>query len=131
MNRAKDWFEQAKCDLQHAKNSLEDGDYSWACFAAQQSAGKAVKALYMKYNSIAWGHSVSELLENLPEKIRPQKELVEEAKILDKYYIPTRYPNAHPAGPAFKFYTEQEAKQAIKICEEVINFCASKGFPDK
>jgi len=128
MNRAGDWFEQAKADLKHAKNSLRDGDYAWACFACQQAAEKAVKALYMKLNSIAWGHSVTELLESLPEEVKPEKELIEKVKILDKYYIPTRYPNAHPSGPAFKFYTQGEAEEAIKICEEVIDFCASKGL---
>jgi len=128
MNRAKDWFEQAKSDLKHARNSLEDGDYDWACFAAQQSAEKAIKALYIRRNSIAWGHSVSELLESLPEDKRSDVGLIEKAKRLDKYYIPTRYPNAHPSGPAFKYYTKDEAEEAIKICEEVINFCASKGL---
>lgn len=131
MNRARDWLEQAKSDLKHAKNSLQMGDYAWACFAAQQSAEKAVKALFMKHNSIAWGHSVSELLENLPKPLQSNTELIEKAKKLDKYYIPTRYPNAHPSGPAYKFYTKEEAEEAIKICEEVINFCVSKGFSDK
>ena len=127
MNRAKDWFEQAKSDLKHARNSLRDGDYDWACFAAQQAAEKVVKALYMKKNSIAWGHSVFELLENLPEDIRPDKELIELTKTLDKHYIPTRYPNAHPSGAAYKYYTKEEAEKAIKICEEVMNFCVIKG----
>jgi HEPN domain-containing protein len=127
MNRANDWFEQAKDDLNHAKKSLEMGDYGWACFACQQAGEKAVKALYMKKNSIAWGHSVYELLENLPEDLKPSLELIEKAKILDKYYIPTRYPNAHPSGPAFKFYTKKEAEEAIKICEEVMDF-VSKNF---
>jgi len=76
----------------------------------------------MKKNSIAWGHSVYELLENLPEDSKPPLELIEKAKTLDKYYIPTRYPDAHPQGPAFKFYTKKEAEEAIKICEEVIDF---------
>lgn len=128
MNRAKDWFEQAKDDLKHAKNSLKIGDYGWACFASQQAAEKAVKALYMKNNSVAWGHSITELLEGLPEEIKPDEKLIEKAKILDKYYIPTRYPNAHPSGPAYKFYTKKEAEEAIKICEEVIDFCVSKGL---
>lgn len=131
MNRSKDWFEQAKCDLQHARNSIKDGDYAWACFAAQQSAEKAVKSLYMKKNAIAWGHSVFVLLENLPEDVIPDKALMEKGKILDKHYIPTRYPNAHPSGPAYRFYTKEDADQAIKICEEVMNFCVSKGISDK
>jgi len=128
MNRARDWLEQARNDLQHAKNSLKDGDYAWSCFACQQAAEKAIKALHMKNNSIVWGHSVTELLEVLPQHIKPATELIEKAKILDKYYIPTRYPDAHPSGPSFKFYTKREAEDAIKICEEVIEFCVSKGF---
>jgi len=44
--RTEDWLRQAEKDLRHAKNSLQSGDYEWACFAAQQSAEKALKALY-------------------------------------------------------------------------------------
>jgi len=68
------------------------------------------------------GHAVYELLESLPEKSKPSLEPIEKVKTLDKYYIPTRYPHAHPSGPAFKFYTKKEAEEAIKICEEVIDF---------
>lgn len=128
MNRAKDWLEQARADLDHARHSLEFGDYAWSCFASQQAAEKAVKALYMRKNSIAWGHSVVALLENLPEDARPDEELIEKAKVLDKYYIPTRYPNAYPEGPSYKFYTKKEAEEALSISGEVIDFCVRKGF---
>ncbi len=42
--------------------------------------------------------------------------------ILDKYYIPTRYPNGlpYPAVP-YQSYTEEEANEAISIAEEIIN----------
>lgn len=43
--RYEDWMRQARRDLRHARNSLESEDYEWACFAAQQAAEKAVKAL--------------------------------------------------------------------------------------
>jgi len=46
VSRAADWLRQALRDLEHAKRSVELGDYEWACFAAQQAAEKAVKALY-------------------------------------------------------------------------------------
>ena len=59
------WLRQAKRDLDHARRALLSGDYEWACFAAQQSAGKAVKALFIKANRSARGHSVSTLLHQL------------------------------------------------------------------
>ncbi len=53
--RYQDWMRQAQRDLEHAKRSLKGGDYEWACFAAQQSAEKGVKALFLKENHNAWG----------------------------------------------------------------------------
>lgn len=44
--RFKDWLAQAESDLGHAKKSSQMKDYNWACFASQQAAEKAVKALY-------------------------------------------------------------------------------------
>lgn len=43
------------------------GDYEWACFAAQQAGKKAVQALYQKLGADAWGHSITGLLQSLPE----------------------------------------------------------------
>lgn len=47
-NRHADWFRQAEADLRHARNALEDGDHEWSCFAAQQGAEKALKAVIQK-----------------------------------------------------------------------------------
>jgi HEPN domain-containing protein len=54
--RYEDWFRQAQRDINHARNALEDGDYDWACFAAQQAAEKAVEALFRFLAADAWGH---------------------------------------------------------------------------
>lgn len=123
MGRYRDWLEQARADLAHAERSLAMGDHAWACFAAQQAAEMAVKALHMRHGQIAWGHSVASLLSALPDEVRPPPEVVEKGKVLDKFYIPTRYPNAHPGGPAFAHYTEGEARQAIALAREVLEFC--------
>ena len=45
-NRYADWLRQAEADLRHARNSLEDGDYEWGCFASHQAAEKALKAVF-------------------------------------------------------------------------------------
>jgi HEPN domain-containing protein len=46
-DRSKDWFNQALRDLEQAESSQAEGRHEWACFAAQQSAEKAVKALHL------------------------------------------------------------------------------------
>jgi HEPN domain-containing protein len=126
-SRHKDWLNQAKRDLGHAKHARDDKDYEWACFAAQQAAEKAVKALYQKLGADAWGHSVYALLENLPGKFEPFiEDLKENAKELDKHYIPPRYPNSYPEGAPFEYYTKREAERAIKHAAQIISFCEDK-----
>lgn len=121
--RYKDWLKQSESDLRHAKNALKDGDYEWSCFAAQQAAEKVVEALFMKINREAWGHTVSILLSNLPEELKPGQKLIDKAKILDKHYIPSRYPNGFEMGAPVDFYTKEEAENSIKIAEAIVEFC--------
>lgn len=42
LRRVDDWIRQADKDLKHTRNSLENGDYEWPCFAAQQAARRAI-----------------------------------------------------------------------------------------
>ena len=125
-SRASDWLKQALRDLEHAKKSLELGYYEWVCFASQQAAGKAVKALFQKLNIEIWGHSVSRLLQSLPDEHKPPRELIDKAKELDRHYIPTRYPNFHPEGAPMDYYVEEDAKRAIENAEEILEFCKGK-----
>ena len=125
--RAKDWLRQALRDLAQAEASTREGYHEWACFAAQQAAEKAVNALYESINMEAWGHSVSRLLENLPEELKPNRELIEKAKELDRHYIPTRYPNMHDEGAPMDYYTSIDSERAVEIAREIIQFCRRKG----
>ena len=76
MDRSQDWFAQAQRDLAQAKESRDSGRHEWACFAAQQAAEKAVKALHLSLGQEAWGHVVAKLLRELPVEQQTKSELV-------------------------------------------------------
>ena len=118
-----DWLTQAESDLEHARKSLIMKDYNWACFASQQSAEKALKALYDYLGGEGWGHVVLKLLKSLPhDKIKVKKELLKKAIYLDKLYIPTRYPNGFESGAPVEFYTDTEAEEAIQYAQDILSF---------
>lgn len=121
-NRYADWLRQAEADLRHARNALEDGDYEWSCFAAQQAAEKALKAVVQAHGGEAWGHSVTVLAGHLREKLEVPESLSNAARRLDKHYIPTRYPNGFDAGAPTDYYTAPEAEAAIGDAEMILEF---------
>ncbi len=123
-NRARDWFSQAERDLRHAEHSREAEEHEWACFAAHQAAEKAVKALHLSLGQEAWGHVVSRLLEELPLDV--PKELVEAGKVLDTFYIPSRYPNSHAEGAPFEHYGSLQSEEAIRHAGQILGFVRSQ-----
>ena len=124
VDRSRDWFAQAERDLEHARSSQKEGRHEWACFASQQSAEKAVNALHLSLKQEAWGHVVARLLSELPLSV--PEDLGEKAKVLDGFYIPTRYANGHPEGAPFEHYGPIQSKQAIEYAGEIIAFARSK-----
>jgi HEPN domain-containing protein len=123
-NRAKDWLAQAVRDLEQARSSRAEARHEWACFAAQQSAEKAVKALHLHLGQEAWGHVVARLLRELP--LRVDDLLVEKGRVLDNFYVPTRYANGHPEGPPFDHYGPLQSEEAIRYAGEILDFVHSE-----
>jgi HEPN domain-containing protein len=121
--RSKDWLRQAESDLRHARHARDDGDFDWAAFACHQAAEKAIKAVFQKRHLDAWGHTLSLLLTNLPPEARPESAIVDQAKALDKHYIPTRYPNGFERGAPVDFYTRRDADESIAAAETILEFC--------
>lgn len=122
MRREKDWFRQAEADLDAAKNLLKSKNYDWACFAAQQSAKKWVKG---KLNELGYeirGHSIVELLEYLEKEMEVPSEIKSAGRVLDLYYIPSRYPTAHPSGAPVDKFDEKMAEEAVAYAERIRRF---------
>jgi len=124
MERSRDWMDQAEGDLEHARSDMERGFHEWACFSAQQAAEKAIKAVFQKMGAEAWGHSVADLLKELAGRYAVPAELMNGALELDKAYIPTRSPNAHPSGSPRMRYIREEAERLISHAERIVRFCA-------
>jgi HEPN domain-containing protein len=120
--RSRDWFRQAEHDCQHARHATRDGDYDWACFAAQQAGEKALKALVARLGGDAWGHSLLTLVTALTALEPEVAPLREAAIVLDRFYIPTRYPNGFDAGAPQDYFLEGDARQAIAHAEQIIEF---------
>lgn len=125
-NRSQDWFRQAQRDLEQAKASRQEARHEWACFAAQQAAEKAVKALHLHLRQEAWGHVVAKLMKELPPAVSLPEKLVEKAQVLDAYYMAARYPNGHPEGAPFEHYGPLQSEEAIRYAGEIVEFIRAR-----
>ena len=125
MNRSSDWYRQAERDLEQAEDSFRAGRHEWACFACHQAAEKAIKALHLHFRQEAWGHVLTRLLQELPKTVQVPEDLIEKARVLDAYYIPTRYPNGFPEGAPFEHYGPLHSTEAIQYARQILQFIRS------
>jgi HEPN domain-containing protein len=119
------WMRTAGEDLKAAEALLDAGLYAHACFLSQQCAVKAVKALWYLFDADPWGHSVQRLVEDFPAKgeFPGVMEWIEQAALLDKLYIPTRYPNGLPDLTPGQTYFAGDAQTAIKAARALLEGC--------
>jgi len=116
-----DWLDEGLDDYATALDLHRLKRYSKACYFAHQACEKAAKALLIKklgrYETI---HSVAELLRRASEVVEVPEELISKADFLDGLYVPTRYPNAWPAGAPYRHYTAEDSEKAISYAREVL-----------
>ncbi|MBS7250087.1 MAG: HEPN domain-containing protein [Candidatus Freyarchaeota archaeon] len=121
------WLEEAEWDFETAEYLHRSGRFNAACFYAQQSAEKAVKALLYSINESPWGHSVRELITRFASATKNNVEhLLPQARELDRHYFPSRYPNAHPSGTPHEAYDEVTSKRALSYAKEILSFAKDR-----
>jgi HEPN domain-containing protein len=113
---------QARRDLEAARVNADAGLHEWACFAAHQASEKALKAVYERNGGSAVGHSLVGLVAGLRERVEVADELTEHARMLDRFYIPTRYPNGWDSGSPQDYYSEEDSRDAIGRAGAVVRF---------
>ena len=121
--RSPDWLSQAEHDLQHARNSLKDGDYDWACFAAHQAAEKAVRALFQCKGGEGWGHSITGFWRSGPTSFGFPKAYLRPPSDWISITFPPGIRTGSTAVPPRDYYAHEDAERAIVDAEAVYGFC--------
>jgi len=90
---------------------------------SEQAAQKALKAyLIYKGRRYVWEHSIQELAKLCMKYDKKFRDIIDAGMILDKFYIPTRYPDAlTPPAVPYKSYREEDAVEAIKTASDNSN----------
>jgi len=117
------WRKDGDSALRSAQLQADAGLYNWACFAAEQAAQLAVKALLHGIGAAPWGHDLEELGRRAHEAGVPVDDERRAALLrLKRHYIPSRYADAHPGGAASDQYVDSDARAAIADAEAILAF---------
>jgi len=121
------WLSQAERDLEACSLLTQGGHFNLACFHAQQSAEKALKAFLISRGAREIrGHAVSGLAADAATLDSAFSGLKKHGALLDKYYIPTRYPNSLPGGLPAEAFGAEDAEMAIRIAQGILAFVSSR-----
>lgn len=130
-NEARRWLLQAEDDYSFVEWVSREGVFfDKACFISQQAGEKILKAcLYATGKRLVIGHSLFEMVTELIEKDGSFQDIRNSARKLDRFYIPTRYPNGLPGGAPYQVYTKEDLSGALEDLRKVIEI--SRNFLGK
>ena len=118
------WLTTGQDDLETAVILKENKKHAHACFHAQQAVEKAIKGLWYFYDADPWGHSILKLIQDLEEVEAEAFSILEpfseDARKLDRLYIPTRYPNGLPDITPGMAYSEDDSKISINAAQKIL-----------
>ncbi|PIU55517.1 MAG: DNA-binding protein, partial [Deltaproteobacteria bacterium CG07_land_8_20_14_0_80_38_7] len=122
LHESERWLDQALNDWEFIQwLSLEKKFYDKGCFIAQQSAEKALKAcLYANGERYIFIHSTFELASKLVDNFPNFRDILDCARRLDRFYIPTRYPDGLPGGAPYKQFSREDFDNALNDCAKII-----------
>lgn len=116
--RAGLWLRQAKDDLRAARLLQGGGQAAQACFLSQQVGEKAIKALLAADDRDLRSHSLGALLRELGEE--PAQRWQQQARVLDKLYAPTRYPDALGDELPSEVFGAEDAERALEAATQLL-----------
>jgi len=120
---AQRWLSTAGDDLNAAEILFNGGKFSHVCFLSQQCGEKALKAIWFFLDEDPWGHSIQKLIEEIPEEQTKQNlfTLKTEGAMLDRHYIPARYPNGLPDLTPGECYFKSDAEKCMDAARKILD----------
>jgi HEPN domain-containing protein len=119
MNASENWLRFAREDARMAQLAMQDGVNNQVCFHAQQCAEKCLKAwLAFQGENIPRTHRMADLVNLTRDDWLP--DIRERLLLLDRFYIPTRYPDALPGAVPEGLPDEEDAKEALQLSDEFL-----------
>jgi HEPN domain-containing protein len=122
VQRDLDWLTEARAELSAARDLLAGRHWSWCCFTCQQASKKALKAVCEHFRSPQFGHNLNLLVQAAALHAAVAAPVRHACARLNRFYIPTRYPDAFDRGAPADQYFEPDARQAVADAEEVQRF---------
>ena len=113
------WLAFAREDLRMAELALSESIFNQVCFHAQQCVEKAIKGwLERQGRTSPRTHRMADLLALLPPGL--MGELTDVLLLLDRFYIPTRYPDALPGMLEEGMPGERDAQEALEVAQRAL-----------
>lgn len=124
---SRDWLYFAQSDLVAAERLFEEELYHLVCFHAHQAIEKIFKGMMRSkgqniprtHDIISLHHIILALIDELPVS-------ADDMGFVNRFYIPTRYPDTFPGALAEGLPTKEDASRALEIARETLACIANK-----
>ena len=114
----KNWWKQAKDDLEKAEILLNNKKYDGAVFFCQQAVEKGLKAINLRDNKeLIKTHDLA----FLARKIKASDEILSICSNINPVYTDSRYVDFLETVPA-EYYTKDKAEEYMKMAKKVIKW---------
>ena len=101
-----------------ARLAMSSGIWNQVCFHSQQAVEKLIKGA-LPQESIPRTHKIVDLLKLLPVSL--PDDLYDSLCLLDRFYIPVRYPDALPGSIEDRLPSREDAMEALLSAETLWN----------
>ncbi|MGC8491974.1 MAG: HEPN domain-containing protein [Syntrophobacteraceae bacterium] len=113
------WLQFAAEDLHMGELAMREAIYNQVCFHSQQCVEKAIKALLTLQGKLApRTHLLGDLLRLLDPNPFPVELGI---ALLDRFYLPTRYPDALPGSLPDVLPNNEDASEALDAAGRVFH----------